>query len=166
MSDFYWNNPVHLLFDEEVLLFIICAGLSSFTTTSGWPTWEQTGKRWRRRPWWRHSRRSADTLFPWTSTRWVTCSTHWEETNSHHQVCSLLLFALVSLWTCCRRSRGRTLSACRTPQPQRWCTLTGRSGWSRRCCSPGLAKVQTHLIYSLVLDTLILDIYTGSIFIG
>ena len=43
-----------------------------------------------------------------------------------------------------RRSRGRTWSACRTPQPQRWCMLMGWSGWSQRCCSPGPAKVQAH----------------------
>lgn len=72
---------------------------------------------------------------------------------------SLIFFALTSLLTWCRRSRGRTSSACRTPQPPRRCTLMGRSGWSRRCCSPGLAKVQTHLIYSYMVDTLLFNIY-------
>lgn len=71
----YSNIPLYLQCDTEIL-FIICAVLSLFTTTSGWPTWEPTGKRWRRRPWWRHSQRSADMLFPWTSTRRVTCFTH------------------------------------------------------------------------------------------
>jgi len=41
----------------------------------------------------------------------------------------------------CRKSRGRTWSACRTPRPRPPCTPTGPSGWSRRCSSPGLAKV-------------------------
>lgn len=62
--------------------------------------------------------------------------------------------------TWCRRSRGRTSSACRTQQLQRRCTLMGRSGSSQRCCSPGLAKVQTHLIYLAVVGTVISEIYT------
>lgn len=74
--------PLYLQFDAEIL-FIVCAVLSSFTTTCGWPTWEPTGKRWRRRPWWRHSQRSADMLSPWTSTRQVTCFTHQEDTDCH-----------------------------------------------------------------------------------
>lgn len=49
----------------------------------------------------------------------------------------------VCFWAGFRRSRGRIWWVCRTPQPLRWCTLTGRSGWSQRCCSPGLDKVGT-----------------------
>lgn len=44
-----------------------------------------------------------------------------------------------------RRSRGRIWWVCRTPQPPLWCTLTGPSGWSPRCCSPGRDKVKTQL---------------------
>lgn len=55
-----------------------------------------------------------------------------------------LMFDFVLFWAWRRRSRGRTLSACRTPQPQQRCMLMGRSGWSLRCCSLDLAKVPTH----------------------
>lgn len=63
--------------------YFFLADLSLFITTSGWPTWEPTGMRWRRRPWWRPSQRSADMSFLWTSTRWVTCLTRQKQSNYH-----------------------------------------------------------------------------------
>lgn len=45
-------------------------------------------------------------------------------------------------WAPFRRSRGRIWWVCRTPQPPRWCMLTGPSGWSPRCCSLGPDKVK------------------------
>lgn len=56
----------------------------------------------------------------------------------------LTVFFLIISWACCRRSRERTLSVCRTPQLLQWCTLMEQSGWSLKCCSQGLAKVWTH----------------------
>lgn len=65
----------------------------------------------------------------------------------HHGPC-------VCPWAAFRRSRGRTWWVCRTPQPRRWCTLTGQSGWSLRFCSPGRDKVKTkpRLISTLALS--------------
>lgn len=82
ISSFVWYICVAYYY-----LFLV--DLSLFITISGWPTWEPTGTRWRRRPWWRPSQRCADTSFLWISTRWVTCLTHQKQSNYHW--CEVLL---------------------------------------------------------------------------
>lgn len=75
-----------------------------------------------------------------------------------HVMSSAVKWILIYLRTLCRRSRGRTLSACHTPQPQQQCMLTGQSGWSQKCCSLGLDRVKTQFIQSVMLDTFLYNI--------